>query len=52
MQWSPVFECSIGPDGQKTYRVGHDLVDEFLEFASARCRPSTVRAYAHDLKFF
>ncbi len=52
MQWSPVFECSVGPDGQKTYRVGHELVDEFLEFASARCRPSTVRAYAHDLKVF
>ena len=35
-----------------TYRVGHELVDEFLEFASVRCRPSTVRAYAHDLKVF
>ncbi len=52
MQWSPVFECSVGPDGEKTYRVGHELVDEFLEFASARCRPGTVRAYAHDLKVF
>jgi integrase/recombinase XerD len=50
--WSPVFECSLGPDGEKTYRVGHVLVDEFLEFASVRCRPSTVRAYAHDLKVF
>ncbi len=52
MQWSPVFECSVGSDGEKTYRVGHELVDEFLVFASARCRPSTVRAYAHDLKVF
>src|SRR5665213_1240849 len=52
MKWSPVFECSVDPDGQKTYRVGHEMVDEFLEFASARCRPSTVRAYAHDLKVF
>ena len=52
MQWSPVFECSVDADGQKTYRVGHEMVDEFLEFASARCRPSTVRAYAHDLKVF
>ena len=52
MQWSPVFESSVGPDGRKTYRVGHELVDEFLEFASVRCRPSTVRAYAHDLKMF
>lgn len=47
-----MFECSVGPDGEKTYRVGHELVDEFLEFASVRCRPSTVRAYAHDLKVF
>ena len=52
MKWSPVFECSVDLDGQKTYRVGHELVDEFLVFASARCRPSTVRAYAHDLKVF
>ena len=52
MQWSPVFECSVDPDGRRTYRVGHELVDEFLEFASVRCRPSTVRAYAHDLKTF
>ena len=52
MKWSPVFECSVGPDGQKTYRVGHELVDEFLEFVSARCRPNTVRAYAHDLWVF
>jgi len=52
VQWSPVFECSVGPDGEKTYRVGHELIDEFLAFVSARSRPSTVRAYAHDLKVF
>jgi len=34
------------------YRVGHELVDEFLEFVSGRARPNTVRAYAHDLKVF
>jgi integrase/recombinase XerD len=52
VQWSPVFECSVDPEGEKSYRVGHELVDEFLSFAAARCRPSTVRAYAHDLKVF
>ena len=52
MTWCPVFESSVGSDGRTTYRVGHELVDEFLEFASVRCRPSTVRAYAHDLKVF
>jgi integrase/recombinase XerD len=50
--WCPVFESSVSSDGATTYRVGHELVDEFLEFASVRCRPSTVRAYAHDLKVF
>ena len=39
-------------DGRRSYRLGHELVDEFLEFASGRCRPNTVRAYAHDLKAF
>jgi len=34
------------------YVVGHPLVDHFLEFASGRARPNTVRAYAHDLKTF
>ncbi len=34
------------------YVVGHPLVDEFLDFASGRARPNTVRAYAHDLKAF
>ena len=50
--WSPVFECVVGEDGEATYRVGHVLVDEFLEFIAGRARPNTVRAYAHDLKVF
>jgi hypothetical protein len=40
-------------DGRRReYRVGHELVDEFLEFASGRARPNTVRAYAHDRSVF
>jgi integrase/recombinase XerD len=50
--WVPVFERVALGDGEWSYRVGHDLVDEFLEFLSARSRPNTVRAYAHDLKVF
>lgn len=50
--WSPVFECVVGDDGEATYRVGHLLVDEFLEFIAGRARPNTVKAYAHDLKVF
>ena len=52
MGWSPLFESTVAPDGRRRYRLGHELVDEFLEFAAGRCRPNTVRAYAHDLKAF
>ncbi len=50
--WSPGFECVVGEDGEKSYLVGHQLIDEFLEFIAGRARPNTVRAYAHDLKVF
>lgn len=50
--WCPSFRSAVGADGRREYRVGHELVDEFLEFASGRARPNTVRAYAHDLSVF
>ena len=50
--WVPVFECVVGDDGERCYRVGLDLIDEFLEFVGGRARPNTVKAYAHDLKVF
>jgi len=50
--WSPSFECRVRPDGEHEYRVGHEMVDEFLEFVAGRARPNTVRAYAHDLSVF
>ena len=52
MRWSPSFECHVDPDGDRRYVVGHELVDEFLEFVAARSRANTVRAYAHDLCVF
>ena len=52
MGWCPLLEAVVGDDGRCRYRLGHVLVDEFLEFAAGRCRPNTVRAYAHDLKVF
>jgi integrase/recombinase XerD len=52
MGWSPLLVSTVGDDGRRCYRLGHGLVDEFLEFAAGRCRPNTVRAYAHDLKAF
>jgi integrase/recombinase XerD len=52
VEWSPSFECHVRPDGEHVYRIGHQLVDEFLEFVVGRTRPNTVRAYAHDLSVF
>ena len=52
MKWSPSFECHVRPDGEHVYRIGHQLIDEFLEFVVGRARPNTVRAYAHDLSVF
>jgi len=52
VKWSPSFECHVCPDGEVVYRIGHQLIDEFLEFVVGRARPNTVRAYAHDLSVF
>lgn len=38
--WSPVFERSVDASGEVRFRVGHDLVDEFL--ASLRPRTTTL----------
>jgi len=50
--WSPTFESHVRPDGEREYRIGHELVDQFLEFVVGRARPNTVRCYAHDLSVF
>ena len=52
MVWSPSFESHVRPDGERQYRIGHELVDQFLEFVVGRTRPNTVRCYAHDLSVF
>ena len=52
MEWIPFFERHVRSDGEHVYRIGHQLIDEFLEFVVGRARPNTVRAYAHDLSVF
>jgi integrase/recombinase XerD len=32
--------------------VGHQILDDYLEFVAARARPNTVLAVAYDLKVF
>ncbi|MDQ1358947.1 MAG: integrase/recombinase XerD, partial [Acidimicrobiaceae bacterium] len=38
--------------GQVSFELGHSLLDDYLRFVSARARPNTLRATAHDLKTF
>jgi integrase/recombinase XerD len=43
---------SLTPAGDRTVRLGVPLLDGYLDFVAARCRPNTVLATAHDLKVF
>ena len=52
MLWTPCLLRSPGPDGEVRARLGDPLVDDYLEFVGARCRPNTVLATAYDLKVF
>ena len=33
-------------------RLGHPLLDDYLRFVAARCRPNSVLAAGYDLKVF
>jgi site-specific recombinase XerD len=48
----PCLIRSRGPAGELEVKLGHPLLDEYLEFLSGRCRPNTVLAVAYDLKVF
>ena len=53
MCWSPCLVRSDPRDGSPVeVRLGDPLVDGYLEFVAARCRPNTVLATAYDLKVF
>src|SRR5712691_9694507 len=52
MQWTPFLLRSSGPGDQVRVSLGDPLVDDYLEFVAARCRPNTVLATAYDLKVF
>jgi len=52
MSWSPTFERVDRADGRVEVRLGHAVVDDYLEFLAARCRPNTVLAAGFDLKVF
>jgi len=52
----PVFDPflirSSGPSGEPVVRLGVQLLDDYLDFVAARCRPNTVLAIAYDLLVF
>ena len=50
--WSPCLIWSRKPEGRIDVRLGHPVVDDYLEFAAARCRPNTVLAAGYHLKVF
>ncbi len=43
---------SLTSSGELRVRLGVGLLDNYLEFVAARCRPNTVLAVAFDLKVF
>lgn len=52
MSWSPcLVRRRLGETGVEV-RLGHDLVDDYLRFVAARCRPNSVLAAGFDLKVF
>jgi integrase/recombinase XerD len=43
---------SVDAGGAVSFVLGDPLLDGYLRFVSARSRPNTLRAAAHDLKTF
>lgn len=52
MAWQPQLVRRSDAAGNPAASLGHDLVDDYLEFVAARCRPNTLLATAYDLKVF
>lgn len=52
MAWQPVLVRGVDAAGNPVVSLGHALVDDYLAFVAARCRPNTLLATAYDLKVF
>jgi integrase/recombinase XerD len=48
----PCLLRSARADGGETFRLGHPLLDAYLDLVESRARPNTVLATAYDLKVF
>src|ERR1700704_3078190 len=50
--WMPcLVQRRLGEKGVEV-RLGHPLLDDYLRFVAARCRPNSVLAAGYDLKVF
>lgn len=52
MSWQPVLVRRNDAGEGVHVELGHPLVDDYLAFVAARCRPNTVLATGYDLKVF
>jgi integrase/recombinase XerD len=52
MNFIPCLLRSSTPVGELRFRLGHPLLDRYLDFVAGRTRPNTLRAVAFDLKTF
>ena len=50
--FNPSFDRFEDGAGRELVRLGHPLVDGYLELVAARARPNTLLAQAYDLKVF
>lgn len=50
--FSPSLDRFVDGAGRELIRLGHPLVDVYLELVAARARPNTLLAHAYDLKVF
>ncbi len=50
--WVPCLERRVLGETGVEVRLGNELLDDYLRFVAARCRPNTVLAAAFDLKVF
>ncbi len=52
MEFTPCLLRTARPGGGELIRLGHPLLDAYLDLVTARARPNTVLATAFDLKVF
>ena len=52
MAFDPCLLRTARPGGGELIRLGHPLLDAYLELVCARARPNTLLATAFDLKVF